>query len=69
MADAIRRHLETILDKGNPPADEYDRPQWRGLVLEMPIPGDRHENVRDRQQSNSVHEGISSVLNCRHWLF
>jgi hypothetical protein len=35
----------------------------------MPIPGDRHENVRDRQQSNSVHEGISSVLNCRHWLF
>lgn len=55
MADAIRRHLETILDEGNPPADENDRPQWRGLVLEMPIPGYSHEDVGNGQQENGLH--------------
>jgi hypothetical protein len=36
VSNLIHRHLEAILDEGNPPADEYDRPQWRGLVFEMP---------------------------------
>ncbi len=45
MADAIRRHLKAILDEGNLSADENHDPQRRGLVLEMPISGDRHEDV------------------------
>jgi hypothetical protein len=32
MADAIRRHLEAILDKGDPPADENYNPQGRVLI-------------------------------------
>lgn len=35
MSDSIRRHLETILDEGNPPADENHDPQGRILVLEV----------------------------------
>jgi hypothetical protein len=36
MSDAIRRHLETILDKRNPPAHQNHDPQGRVLVLGCP---------------------------------
>ena len=71
MSNAIRRHLETILNEGNASADENDRPQWRGLVLEVPVPGKGHEDVGHRQQQDRVHEppfGIEPMLialNCK----
>ena len=50
MANPVGRHLDTILDEGDRPARQSDNPQGRGLVLEMPIPGDGHENVGYGQQ-------------------
>ena len=63
MADAIRRHLETILDKGNAPAHQNRNSQGRVLVLQMPVPGDGHEDVGHRQQKDRVHGLLSEKVN------
>ena len=65
MSNAIRRHLEAILDEGNPPARRNHNPQGRVLVLEVPIPGDGHEDVGYGEQQDCVHElpfGIEPML-------
>lgn len=36
MSDAIRRHLEAILNEGNTPADENHDPQGESLYLRWP---------------------------------
>ena len=49
MANPVGRHLETILNAADSPADENHDPDVRVLVLEMPILGKGHEDVGDRQ--------------------
>ena len=56
MSDAIRRHLETMLNEGNPPTRQNDNPQRRVLVFEMSIPGGDHEDIGHGQQENRLQE-------------
>ena len=58
-ADAVGRYGETVLEKGDSPGkkdDENERPA-RGnahfLQLEMAIPRERHENVREDEHNDS----------------
>lgn len=63
------------------PLTHRARSQRRVLVLEVPIPGDGHEDVGDGQQENSVHEidslfvdqastsAVSYWMNLRHFLW
>ena len=62
MSDTIRRHLETIFDEGNPPTRQNHNPQRRVFVLEMPIPGDRHEDVGYGQQGDCLHGLLSKMV-------
>src|ERR1700743_209587 len=57
-ADAIGRHLETILKEGNTPAQENDGEHGRMpcAVLpektQMPVPGHRHKGVGKGQEAD-----------------
>ena len=57
-ADAVGRHREAVLEKGDAPGkkdDENERPaggNFHLLQLEMAIPGERHEHVREHQHEN-----------------
>ncbi len=55
MADAVCRHLETILRGGDQPADKDGLPQRRILIFEMPIPGKGHKDVGDGKQKYGLH--------------
>src|ERR1044072_631092 len=52
IAVAVRRHGEAILHERDRPADQDHRPQRHPLELEMPIPGERHEQVGADQQND-----------------
>ena len=55
VANAIRRHLEAILEKRDQPANQ-DRGDQRGFaVLEMPVPGDSHKGVRADEKQDGFH--------------
>ena len=62
MANPVGRHLETILNAADSPADENHDPQGRVLVLEMPIPGDGFEGVGDGQQQDRLHKTSLSLV-------
>src|SRR3954468_9572273 len=57
-ADAVRRHLKEVLEQSDAPAGERgDPPGLRRQVLQMRIPGERHEHVRCRQHERRQRDG------------
>jgi len=54
-SDPVRRHLKAIFKKCDKPADKNDLPQGYFPEFQMSVPGERHEDIRDRQQSDSFH--------------
>lgn len=55
MSDAVDRCLEAVLRERDRLTDHDHLTQRRVLELEVPAPGDRHEDVRNRQQRNGMH--------------
>lgn len=62
VPNPIRRHLETMLHKANPPTGKNHDPQGRVFLLEMSVPGDRHEDVGHRQQQDCLHKTSLSLV-------
>ena len=60
VPEAVGRDLEAVFQKGDRPGDQDDLPEGRVLELEMPVPGEGHEDVRDREQGDGGHGGWSS---------
>src|SRR5262245_29688244 len=66
MADPVRRHLQQVFEEGDAPTDE--RRHVPGLAiqsLQMPVPGEGHEDVRRDQQQRGLQEygsGHSGIL-------
>ena len=67
-AETVGRHLKGIFKKRNAPREEDDRPdgperdELHVLELEVQVPGERHEDVRndeepDRQKAFAEHGG------------
>src|SRR5476649_19710 len=52
MAPTIGRHRQAILEEGNAPARQDHQPQRPVGELEMPVPGERHEDAGDQQQDD-----------------
>ena len=58
-ADPVRRDGEAVFEEGDAPGkqdDEDERPargDFHLLELEMPVPGERHENVRKHEHDDS----------------
>src|SRR5713101_1817057 len=60
-ADAVRGHLETVLEERYPPADHDYFPERLAAEFQVAIPCNSHEDVGDREQQNSSHsKGRSS---------
>jgi hypothetical protein len=53
--DAIGRDLEAILEKRDTPASKDRHPERDVFVLQMAIPGKRHEDVGNGQKDNRSH--------------
>ena len=49
-ADAVRGHLETVFEEGDPPTREYYLPERFAAVFQVPVPRKGHENVGDSEQ-------------------
>jgi hypothetical protein len=45
----VCRHLKDVLKKRDRPANQDHLDQGFALVLQVPVPGDGHEYVRDHQ--------------------
>lgn len=57
MADAIGRYLEQIFKESDAPGNQRRKPPGFFVeVLEVRIPGESHENVRQRQQNHRLPE-------------
>lgn len=54
LPDPIRRRLQAIFKKGDPPTGQNHNPQGRVFVFEMPVPGKGHKDVGNGQQENRV---------------
>ena len=55
VADAVGRHLQEVLKQRNTPADQRRHiPGRRRQVLEVPVPGERHEHVAGHQQQHGL---------------
>lgn len=52
MPDTICWNLKAILEKRNSPTHQNDDPQTRGLIAQVPVPRERHKNIRYGQQRN-----------------
>jgi hypothetical protein len=53
VANAVRRHLEHIFKKSNPPTYQGgDNPWFRRKILQMAIPGEGHKNITAGKQNN-----------------
>jgi hypothetical protein len=48
--------LESSIPKSNQPANYDYFKEWRLAVLQMPVPGEGHEDIGERQQQNGSHE-------------
>ena len=57
-AEAVGRHLEGIFEKRDAPREKDDRPdgperdELHVLKLQVQVPGERHEDVRDDEKTN-----------------
>ena len=56
IADAVRGHLQQILEQRNAPADDGGHPpRLARHVLQVSVPGERHEAVRaDEEKDRAV---------------
>jgi len=51
MPDPVGRHLEHVFEEGDAPADERGNiPGAMRKVLEVAVPGEGHEHIRQDQQ-------------------
>ena len=48
----IGRNSQTILNEGNAPAHQNDNPQGPVGILQVAVPGERHEHVGQEKQGN-----------------
>jgi hypothetical protein len=51
--------LESSIPKSNQPANYDYFKEWRLAVLQMPVPGEGHEDIGDGQQRDRPHGAIS----------
>ena len=58
VADAVGRYLEAVFEEGDAPAHDDDLPQRLILKLQVPVPGNRHENVGANEKNNCPHKWI-----------
>src|SRR5262249_12868407 len=65
IADAVRRHLKTVLEERQEPGYEDHLPQSRLAESEMAVPGGGHEDVRGRQQCDGFHSSMVTALRLR----
>lgn len=56
LPDLIPRHLQALLKKYISPIGQSHDPQGQIFVLQMPIPGKRHEDVGDGEQQDCMYE-------------
>src|SRR5690606_11424811 len=66
VADSIAGHLQQILEERYAPAhDGGDEPRPAAELFQMRVPGERHEDIAERQQQygqrNVTHRSISTV--------
>ena len=68
-ADTIGRHLEKIFKKREEPACTHHQPKRLVFEFQMPIPRERHKNIRDKEQQSGDHDcSISRLKLCRYRL-
>src|SRR5262249_30387744 len=58
VADAVRRHLKTVLEERQEPGHEDHLPQSRLAESKMAVPGAGHEDIRGRQQCDGFHSSM-----------
>lgn len=68
VADPVRGNLKTVFEERYHPADDNDREKRLVLVLEMPVPGECHENIgygqeKDRSHAVPIPAPTVSVIN------
>jgi hypothetical protein len=56
VTPTIGRYLETILKKGNQPANNDDFPKGRVPKSQVSVPSESHEDIREEEKDNSSHE-------------
>ena len=57
VADAVGGHLQQVLEQGDAPADERgNEPRLRAELLQMRVPRERHEDVRQNQQDHGLRD-------------
>ena len=58
VADAVRGHLQQLLEERNAPADDGgEPPRFAGHVFQVSIPGERHEAVRADEEEDGTVDG------------
>ena len=57
VADAVRRHLKTILQETRSSSSPRSPGSEAGPVLQMPVPGDGHENIGAEEQKDGLYRG------------
>jgi hypothetical protein len=62
IAPPVCRDLKTILKKCDAPARQDYEPQRLGLVFQMAVPRERHEDVRAGQHHNRQPAGLGQVV-------
>ena len=60
-APAVRRHLQDVFEKRNAPARDDHKPDRLEFVFQMPIPRERHEDVRAEEQDDREPAGICKI--------
>jgi hypothetical protein len=55
MPQTIGRNLKAILKKRDQPTDDHHQPQGTELEFQVPVPGERHKDIRNRQQQYRFH--------------
>lgn len=61
-ANAVRRDLEAILEKSDAPADQDNLPECGGAELQVAVPGEGHEDIRNGEQDDRSHVSRSLLL-------
>src|SRR5690348_9037385 len=54
-AVAVRRYLKAVLKESDSPAHNRDFPERHVLVLEVPVPRERHKDIGDQQKNYRQH--------------
>jgi len=57
-ADAVGRHLKAVFEQSDGPTDEDHLPQRLLAELQVAVPGEGHEDVREDEKNNGPHNQI-----------